>query len=330
MSIRANPTAIGLFMIGALVLTVVGVAVLASTGWFTKQSTFISAFGESVHGLEIGAPVKFQGVPVGSVTDLLIEIELTDKTFEVPVQYEIDLTRLTSKAGTFVDLSNRAVLQQQINDGLRAQLQMESIVTGQLYVELAYRPDAPPPPPPQGSTTHLEIPTTPSLLAALETEAGSLVGEALKILFRVNEMLEEIDMQGLNASVMASAQSIERLADSPEIQAAFEEVTEMTAQFNRTMAEIALLAERLGGAIEPLQGQLDTTNTEVIRTLQSMRQATEATQGLISADSGVGYQLEEALSSLKKAADALRTLALALERNPDMLLRGKKSTEQQP
>jgi paraquat-inducible protein B len=327
MSIRANPTAIGLFLIGAIVLAVIGVAVLASTAWFNKQSTFISYFGESVNGLEVGAPVKFQGVPVGSVTDLLIQIELTDKTFEVPVQYDIDLTRLTSQTGTFVDLSDEAVLRQQIADGLRAQLQMESVVTGQLYIELAYRPEAELPKLAQGPTTFPEIPTTPSLLAAFGTQAGSLVGEVFQILFRVNEMLEAVDMVGLNASVVASAQSVERLADSQEIRAAFGEVPAMTAQFNQTMAEMQLLAERLGGAIEPLQGHMDSTNAEVILTLQSMRQAIEETQGFLSTDSGVGYQMEAALSSMKEAADALRLLSLSLERNPDMLLRGKKPPE---
>ena len=142
MSIRANPTAIGLFMIGGLALSVVGVTTLASGSWIDRQSTFVSYFGESVNGLEVGAPVKFQGVPVGRVTDLLIQIESADKTFQVPVQYDVDLSRLTSDAGTFVDLDDAGVLQQQIADGLRAQLQMESIVTGQLYVELTYRTDA--------------------------------------------------------------------------------------------------------------------------------------------------------------------------------------------
>jgi paraquat-inducible protein B len=68
MSIRASPTAIGLFLIGAIVLVVIGVATLASTAWFQQRSTFISFFQESVNGLEPGAPVKFQGAPVGRVT----------------------------------------------------------------------------------------------------------------------------------------------------------------------------------------------------------------------------------------------------------------------
>lgn len=325
MSIRANPTAIGLFTVGAAVLAVIGIAVLASSSLFTKQSTFISYFGESVNGLAVGAPVKFQGVPVGSVTDLLIQIELTDKTFEVPVEYEIDLNRLTSRAGTYVDLGDPAVLRQQVTDGLRAQLQMESLVTGQLYIELTYRPDAAPADLAHGPTDHLEIPTTPSLLAAFGTQAGSLVGDAMRILFRVNEMLEEIDMQSLNASVVASAQSVERLADSPEVRAAFGEVPAMTAQFNETMAEMQVLAAQLGESIGPLRGRLDSTNTEVVLTLQSMRRALDETQGMLSTDSGVGYQMEEAFSSMKDAADALQQLSRSLERNPDMLLRGKKA-----
>src|SRR5688500_3099313 len=126
MSLRANPTAIGLFVMGGIVLGVFGIATLATASWFEDESVVISYFEESVNGLDVGAPVKFQGVPVGRVTDLLIQIDLNDKTFQVPVHYDVDLTRLTSATGTFVDLEDEEVLGQQIRDGLRAQLQMES------------------------------------------------------------------------------------------------------------------------------------------------------------------------------------------------------------
>lgn len=326
MSIRANPTAIGLFLIGGLALAVLGVATLASASWFDSPSTFTSYFEESVNGLEVGAPVKFQGVPVGRVTDLLIRIDLQDKTFEVPVQYDIDLTRLTSQAGTFVDLENPDVLRQQITDGLRAQLQMESIVTGQLYIELAYRTDPPPAELASTPTRFPEIPTTPSLLAAFGSQAGSLVGDVVKVLFRVNEMLEEVNMQELNRSVVASAQAVERMAEAPELRLALAEVPEMSARFNSTLAEMELLAERLGGTIDPLQQQIAGTNAELVLTLQTMRQVLEETRGVIAADSGIGYEMEGAMASLKSASDALRSLILSLERNPDMLIRGRPPT----
>jgi paraquat-inducible protein B len=328
MSIRANPTAIGLFMIGAAVLAVAGVLVLASSTWFSKQSTFVSYFGESVNGLEVGAPVKFQGVPVGQVTEILIQIESRDRSFQVPVQYDVDLTRLTSQTGTFLDLEDPAVLRRQIANGLRAQLQMESIVTGQLYVELAYRTDPAVAELEDRPTRYPEIPTSPSLLSAFGTQAGSVVGDVLTILFRVNEMLEAVNMEELNRSVVASAQAVERLADSDEIRAALVEVPGMTAQVSSTMEEIQLLAARLGGTIDPLQIQMAGTSEELILTLQSMRALVEESRGVFTPDSGLGYEMEGAMVSMQGAADALRSLALSLERNPDMLLRGKKSDAQ--
>jgi paraquat-inducible protein B len=327
MSLRANPRAIGLFIIGGTLLGVFGIATLATASWFEDSSTFISYFDESVNGLEVGAPVKFQGVPVGRVTDLLIQIDLNDKTFQVPVQYDVDLTRLTSATGTFVDLEDDAVLGQQIRDGLRAQLQMQSIVTGQLYIELAYRTDPELAELEERGTRYPEIPTSPSLIAAFGTQAGSLVGDVLQILIRVNDMLEEVNMGELNRSVVASAQAIEDLASSPEIEAAIAGVPEMSAQFSAAMAEMQLLAEKLGGTIDPLQTQLAGTNAEIVVTLKSMQAAIEETRGLVTADSGIGYQLEGTLASLTSAADALRALVLSLERNPDMLIRGREANE---
>lgn len=324
MSRRANPTAIGLFLIGALVLAIAGTATLASTTWFDERSTFISFFQESVNGLENGAPVKFQGVPVGTVTGILIQIDQRDKTFQVPVQYEVDLTRLTTPQGTFVNLADTAVLRKQIAQGLRAQMQMESIVTGQLYVELSYNPNAAPGQFESRPTAWPEIPTTPSLMAALGTGAGSLVADMLKVLFQVNQMLADVDMPGINAAVVASAESVERLVSSPEIRAALAQVPGMTEQVNRTLAELETMAARAGQAIPPLQLQLEGTNTELVATLQTLRKTLEDTHGMLSADTGVGFGLQQALASLQDAADALRGLATSLEQNPDMLLRGKK------
>lgn len=324
MSRRANPAAIGFFLIGAIVLTTVGVAALASKAWFGDEHTFMSYFDESVNGLERGAPVKFQGVPVGTVTELLIEIHEEDKTFRVPVEYEIDLKRLTTGIGTSLKLNEEEVLRMQIADGLRAQLQMESIVTGQLYIEISYSADADPARLSAGPTAHPEIPTSQSLLAAFGTEAGSLVADVLQILFRVNEMLEEIDMVGINTAVVASAEAVERLVGSEELVTAIGEVPELAAQFSRTLTEMEALAERIGEAVDPLQSGMEGTMAETDRTLQAAREAIEEARGLITTDSGLGYGLDQTLISLREAAEALRILVLTLERNPDMLIRGTR------
>ncbi len=322
MSIRANPTAIGLFMIGAVVLTVTGLAALASRAWFGDRHTFTSYFQESVNGLEEGAPVKFQGVPVGTVSKLLIQIHQVEKTFLVPVEYEIDITRLTTELGEFLQLNEDEVLQQQIADGLRAQLQMESMVTGLLYVELTYRPDADRPQRVARTSPHPEIPTTPSLLAAFGTEAGSLVADVLRVLFQVNEMLEEVDMAEINTAVVASAQAVERLVGSEELQAAINQVPEMAAQLNRMLGETEVLLNRIEAGIDPLQAGMEGTLEEATATLRAAREAIDETRGFMTTDSGIGYGLEQTLASLREAAEALRVLAISLERDPDMLIRG--------
>jgi len=324
MSRRANPTAIGLFLIGAIVLTVIGVVTLASVKWFQPRSTFVSFFSESVNGLDRGAAVKFQGVPVGTVTELLIQIDERDKTFQVPVRYEIDLERLTTQLGAFIQLDDPEVLRRQIADGLRAQLQMESFVTGQLYVELKYRADAEPPELEPRPTAYPEIPTTHSMMAQFGSEAGSLIEDVVKILFRANEMLEEVDMKGINTAVVASARSIENLVDSKELQGAVSELPEITEKLKRTMDDMQVVAERLSAAFEPLPEQMEAMNAEALATMQAMRKAIEDTHTLLTTDAGIGYQMEQTLNSLREAAEALRVLAISLERNPDMLIRGKR------
>jgi paraquat-inducible protein B len=321
-SIRANPTAIGLFMIGALALSVTGVVLLASRAWFGDRPTFISFFEESVNGLERGALVKFQGVPVGTVSELLIQIHQTDKTFLVPVEYQVDLTSLTTELGGFLQLDDPTVLEAQIADGLRAQLQMESLVTGILYIELTYRPDAVLPERSPRLAELPEIPTTPSLLAAFGTEAGSLVADVLQILFRVNEILDEVDMVEINTAVVASARAVEELVSSDELREAIGGIPELTEHLEATLLEAERAMRRMELAIDPLQAGMESTMTEAVATLQAARGAFEETRGLLSSDTGVGYELEQTLTSLREAAEALRLLALSLSRDPDMLIRG--------
>lgn len=327
MSRRPNPTSIGLFLLGALLIAIVGTAILASATWFQKRTTFISFFPESVNGLESGAPVKFQGVPVGTVKAINIRIDQRDNSFQVPVEYDIDLRRLTTPSGTYVNLADSLVMRQQIGEGLRAQLQMESVVTGVLYLELSYRPDSTPPAL-EAQAKYLEIPTSPSLMAALGGGAGSLLAEIMRILDRVNTMLGDVNMKEINVAVVKSAKAVEQLVSSPEMRATLRQMPGATAQLTRTLAEAEKLASRAGGAIDPMQTQLTGVSTEAIATLQALRKTLDDTHGLLSADTGPGYALTGALNSLREAADALKLLITSLEQNPDMLLRGKKPPQE--
>lgn len=327
MSARANPTAIGLFLIGALIIVVTGVVVLASGSWFKRHDTFISYFPESVNGLENGAPVKFQGVPVGRVTHIGIQIDPRDDSFQVPVEYEINVSSLTTPRGTFVNLVDTLTLRQQIAKGLRAQLQAESFVTGVLYLELSYRLDSTPPRMLSDAGKFPQIPTTPSLMNALGGGAGSILSEMVKILNKANGLLGEMNGREINAAVVKSAKAVEELVTSPEIRSMVRQMPGATAQLNRTLVEAQHLMARATVGIDSLQTHLAGASTETVATLKVMRQTLEEAHGLLSQDTGPGYALTGTLKSLQDAADALRDLIQSLERNPDMLLRGKKPPE---
>ncbi len=327
MSRRANPTKIGLFLLGALIIAVAGAAILASLTWFEQREKFIAFFPESVNGLENGAPVKFQGVPVGTVNGIDIRIDQRDNSFQVPVEFDLDIRRLTTPAGTYVNLADTVVLRQQIAKGLRAQLQMESFVTGVLYLELSYRTDSTPPRLEKALTEYPEIPTTPSLMAAIGGGAGSLLSEVMNTINRVNALLNEVNVREINAAVVQSAKAVEGLMAAPELRATLRQMPAATAQLNKTLAETRQLVARASGTIDPMQTRLRDVSTETVATLQALRKTLDETHGLLSADTGPGYALTGALTSMKEAADALKVLIASLERTPDMLLRGKKPPE---
>jgi hypothetical protein len=122
--------------------------------------------------------------------------------------------------------------------------------------------------------------------------------------------------------VVASARAVERLVGSDELQAAIRDIPDLTAQFGRTLTEVGSLTARLGESIDPSQSRLEVTIDEASLTFQATRDAIADARGAFTTDTGVGYDLAQALIGLREAADALRTLAISLERNPDMLLRG--------
>jgi phospholipid/cholesterol/gamma-HCH transport system substrate-binding protein len=138
---RANPKVIGAFVVGAVALVVIGVLLLGGAQWLTQKRTFVAYFEGSVKGLNVGAPVEFQGVRVGSVTDIQLQFLTAEKEFRIPVFIQIEPDKMT-EVGRRIELHGQ-LLKPLVERGLRAQLEMQSIVTGQLAVQLGFHPDTP-------------------------------------------------------------------------------------------------------------------------------------------------------------------------------------------
>jgi paraquat-inducible protein B len=142
---RANPAVVGGFVLGAIGLATAVVVVWGSGRFFRHTVTFVSYFSGSVNGLNLGAPVKFRGVQIGSVIEIRSRMEragtVNPEQFRIPVWFELDPKQISELGGTIV--LDRVQIDEMIAQGLRAQLQLESIVTGVLYLGVDFFPDSP-------------------------------------------------------------------------------------------------------------------------------------------------------------------------------------------
>jgi len=336
MSQRANPTAIGLFVVGALILAVVGVGALGSNQIFGSRTTFISYFDESVNGLDVGAPVKFKGVPIGEVTDIKLRVDLENETFRVPVQYAINLDPVTDTTGVPLNLDDPTLLQEQIGDGLRAQLQLESIVTGKLYVELTYVSDPDSAVLARGPSPPLEIPTQLSPMARLGEEASGLVTNLrrfdvsrinenlISFLVNANDKLEQLNAEEINRSILSTIESVRDVAESEELRTAMADAPKITERLRETTADAQRLIQELNSSVGPTGEELKATSTELRATLRQMQRTMTELDRTLSTDSGLGYQTQEAVENLSEAAEAIRMLVQSLENDPGMFLRGRE------
>ena len=146
MSKKANPALIGGFVVGAIALLAIAVMLFGGSEALKSKSIYVTYFDGSVKGLRIGSNVMFRGVRVGYVTDIKLYASLDTLKTEIPVIYQIDPDKFKfTKGSEVVGIDSDEVGDFSVDDwikvGLRAQLNSESFVTGQLMIELDFKPD---------------------------------------------------------------------------------------------------------------------------------------------------------------------------------------------
>lgn len=136
---KANKIAIGAFVVGAVGLLILGIVVFGSGALFKKSDKYTLYFDRSVKGLSVGAPVIFKGVKLGNVhkISLVYDQESKDELIEVVIDVELALVRGLPEPLGYPDYKRF------IEHGLRAKLDMQNFVTGQLMVSFGLYPDTP-------------------------------------------------------------------------------------------------------------------------------------------------------------------------------------------
>ncbi|ANU67123.1 MlaD family protein [Turicimonas muris] len=173
---------IGTTVMGLLILSLIAVAVIASPNFFRPKTYAETYFTESVNGLDVGAPVKFRGVPIGKVT----EIDLSSTVY--PENHIFLFSKNKSVAVVkmllyFDEGQVRQELRKYIEEGLRAQTQLSGL-TGTLYISLDFlNPKEFPAPkkPPVWEANYLVIPSAPSLTTQITESVSSFLSRLDKI-----------------------------------------------------------------------------------------------------------------------------------------------------
>ena len=327
MSRKANPTSIALFLILGLFLAITGVVAFSSRGLFHPHQKEILYFDASLKGLNAGAPVKFRGVTIGSVVEVMIRHNQSSNDFSMPVLVSLDKKLAQSKSDELLQIGDKTRLDHLIRQGFRARLDSESLVTGVLYVGLDIVPNAPPPKLHQLKPEYQEIPTLPSdiqqLLANLaQVDVRGLSDKLSAFLARLDSSLGQLNFSQINAGLTNLLGSADQVLTTPDLTNSF-------ASLKRTLSQAEVLIKRVDGRVDPLADSVTNTLLEAQVTLAGLRVAVRNVADMLSPDSSVPPDLDQALEELSNAGRAIADLAGFLERNPNALLAGERMPKAQ-
>ena len=324
---------IGAFVVGAVVLAVVAIVLFGSGKFFRKTDTWFTFFEGSVKGLNVGSPVLFRGVQVGQVTDIIVGFDAIALEVFIPVIFEIDPEKFTD-IGTRVKTSDEEMQRALVSSGLRAQLAMQSLVTGQLLINLDFFPNTP-------AKLHgvdkfidmlhfkpwWEIPSVPTPLQELE------------------KALSEINIKEITDDVRRAMDGIAKLATSPDLH-------EGIGVLKQTLIDVQKLARNMDSRIGPLATSFDQTlvearagigdarklmNEQAPALVSKIKKAAESAttaldqanltlksiEGVAEEGTQLRHEVSAALKEISAAARSVRVLSDFIEQHPDALLRGR-------
>lgn len=308
-----KPIVVGGFVLGALLLGVIAIVTFGGMHLFERNLRVVVVFKDSIAGLEVGAPVTFRGVRIGRVEGMRLHLDELHHTSWIPVYLDVYLDRISWVNGSARPL--RDDLQAAVDSGLRAQLVAQSLVSGQMSVNLDYHPDIPA----QLSgypEDAFEIPTIPSDIQTLKDELRGidLPQIALKtqqVLVSMQRVLEDIDGKiGPLATSLQGALTTTTAA-----------VKNLQTEASRTVVDIDRLANES-------RGQIAANGKELEQLLRTAERTTDQADALVASLNDLTDQrsdLQASLRDLAASASSLRSLTHDLERNPvGTLLRREK------
>ena len=334
MAKQANRMMIGGFVVIAVVILAASLVVFGSGRFFKETIEYVLYFDGSIKGLNVGAPVLFQGVPVGSVKSISIHADRKKLKTDIPVIIEIEPERFVTADMRHIETDEevRENLARLTDIGLRAVLSMQSFITGQLMIEIDFYPNTPVSL--RGIDKDLpEIPTIPST-----TE-------------RLAQTLQQLELKGMQESLENTLAGVDRLVNNPDITASIGElrgvmvdarklVQNMNTRigpladgFDATLQDTRMLVKNLDGRLKPLADNVNRTMEDFDKLARdtdarlgsltnSLDKTLAGARGVLSQDAPLIVELETTLKEISAAARSIRQLANTLHQKPEALIQG--------
>jgi len=278
--------------------------------------------------LNPGAPVKFRGVTIGKVAEVLIRHNQASNDLSMPVIVSIDKKLAQSKSDEQLEIGSEARLSLLIQQGFRGGLDAESLVTGVLYVALDIVPNAPAPQFHQLTPEYQEIPTMPTpiqqLLANLaHLDIGGLPQKLNTLVTRLDTILGQLNVAELNAGATNLLGAAYQLLSTLDL-------TNSIIAVKRTLNNAEALLKRIDGRVDPLADNITNTLYDAQKALADLRLGIQNFAGLLGPDASFRSDLRQALEELSHASRAIADLAEFLQHNPNAVLSGRKRPKAEP
>lgn len=354
---KVSNTTIGAFVLSALALGTAFVVLLGSGVLFRDTFTLAFDFEGDVSGLAEGAPVTIKGFKIGTVRDLRLDYDVDTREFRtralaemtpsiVPLGSQEGVSELMDGRG--VDEQRERILRDLVRDGARAQLNLQSFVTGLLKIDIDFPADPRPATLERSVEGYWLIPTQKSSLEVLQRTLSDLplrevADESLATLRALRAVAESPDLARSLAEgdelVSESRALVQRLdATVSRLEAEFNQsadafrslTTQGTQSLESLESDMLRIFERFDGTMGSIESAVDANAQHLGGALEAAELALGELAVLTGAlndgtlrDSALARDLAGTLQSAARALDALRQLADYLERHPEALLRGK-------
>jgi len=317
MARRFNPKLVGGFVLAAVALGTAAAVYLGSARIFQHKVRFVVVFAQDLAGLEVDAPVKFRGVPVGRVASIHLSIGSPREPLRelfMPVVIELNASRI-QEMGEKTDLGDPRVVKTLIDHGLRARLALESFLSLRRYVDLDIVPSAPAAAPPPIAFPYPVIPVY------VEPGLSALQADASKLLVK----LQALDLEGLVADLRGAAGGVARAAAT--IDRAGQSLPAALRSMDQALAAVRDAARALEGAVPPVAKDARAALGQLGDSLRRIEEAVEEVKRSVDPSAPVPVRLDEMLREVTQAARSIRVLADSIERNPGELLRGRSEVK---